>query len=411
MAQYYDPREAATTFSLYANIAQTQRQKEEEEAKETSENIALTKEVGGIPLKLLETRRAEHLQEARTLLSQRDPRTSTGFKFKPAEYVAPERKRYNPRRLKDWFNARYGRPGEERVTREAIVKPSDPTKSEIFESGVPVSMSTPEGNRAYMERYQDKAFYRDFTPETGRVQASQPKFKTPPVDPVDPARGTIAYDELTAKTSQEASDIWKGVAETRGREIGIREGMRGQSAPGYKPGRPLMQHKLKAKPVIPDGVISEQIGKPLIPKTQYGSFDELVRARNAARGTKGLGVIQEQVNQYMPKGTSYGEASKAFDATKAATKTATAVDTGGEVIGAAGETAGGFTPGVGEAMAAGELAGIWSESGGRGEDKIKATAGTAFDYGTSAMIASGNPYLAIPGAIGKVGKAAWEYLA
>ena len=28
MAQYYDPREAATTFSLFANIEQTEREKE-----------------------------------------------------------------------------------------------------------------------------------------------------------------------------------------------------------------------------------------------------------------------------------------------------------------------------------------------------------------------------------------------
>ena len=51
MAQYYDPREAATTFSLYAKTAQTQREQEEKESKETSENIGLTKEVGSIPLK------------------------------------------------------------------------------------------------------------------------------------------------------------------------------------------------------------------------------------------------------------------------------------------------------------------------------------------------------------------------
>jgi len=423
MAQYYDPREAATTFSLYANIAQTQRQKEEEEAKETSENIALTKEVGGIPLKLLETRRAEHLQEARTLLSQRDPRTSTGFKYKPAEYVAPERKRYNPRRLKDWFNARYGRPGEERVTRETIVRPGDVKKSEIFESGVPVSMSTPEGNRAYMEREQDKAFYRDFTPETGRVQASQPKFKTPPVDP---AKGTIARDELTAKTSKETSDIWKGVAETRGREIRGREGMRGQSAPGYKPGRPLMQHKLKAKPVIPGGVISEQIGKPLIPEAQgYRDFNELVSARDAAKkGSDIYTSLQGQVNElYKQGGGTYQGAFDAYGATKTASglkgatdleataiKTAAAVDTGGEAIGTTGEAAGGVSP-FAIAMEGKQLYDVFSDYGASSGDKVKATAETGADLASSYAIASGNPYAMGAGLLYKGGKAAWEYLA
>ena len=419
MAQYYDPREAATTFSLYANIAQTQRQQEEEESKETSENIALTKEVGGIPLKLLEIRRAEHLQEARTLLSQRDPRTSTGFKFKPAEYVAPERKRYNPRRLKDWFNARYGRPGEERVTREAIVKPSDSTKSEILGSDAfSAPMPTPKGNEAYMIKKQNEAYDRNFAAQDLKQRDSQNletiqnrwdfgkqgnlgSGKGMQLSK-DPAIGTIARDELVAKTSKETSDIWKGVAEKRGREIGIREGMRGQSAPG----RPLMQHKPKAKSVLPGGVISEQIGKPLIPETQYGSFDELVRARNAARGTEGLGVIQEQVSQYMPKGTSYGEASKAFDAARTATETATAVETGGEVIGATGETAGGFTPGVGEA-----LYDVYSDYGASSGDKVKATAETGADLASSYAIASGNPYAMGAGLLYKGGKMAWDYLA
>ena len=34
MAQYYDPREAATTFSLFAKVHGTEREKEEEESQE-----------------------------------------------------------------------------------------------------------------------------------------------------------------------------------------------------------------------------------------------------------------------------------------------------------------------------------------------------------------------------------------
>ena len=443
MAQYYDPREAATTFSLYANIAQTQRQKEEEESKETSENIALTKEVGGIPLKLLETRRAEHLQEARTLLSQRDPRTSTGFKFKPAEYVAPERKRYNPRRLKDWFNARYGRPGEERVTREAIVKPSDPTKSEILGSDAfSAPMPTPKGNEAYMIKKQNEAYDRNFAAQDLKQRDSQNletiqnrwdfgkqgnlgSGKGMQLSK-DPAIGTIARDELTAQTSREASDIWKGVAETRGREIGIREGMRGQSAPGYKPGRPLMQHKLKAKPVIPGGVISEQIGKPLIPEAQgYRDFNELVSARDAAKkGSDIYTSLQGQVNElYKQGGGTYQGAFDAYGATKTASglkgatdleataiKTAAAVDTGGEAIGTTGEAAGGVSP-FAIAMEGKQLYDVFSDYGASSGDKVKATAETGADLASSYAIASGNPYAMGAGLLYKGGKAAWEYLA
>tara|TARA_R110002020_G_scaffold242432_2_gene455763 strand:+ start:1570 stop:2808 length:1239 start_codon:yes stop_codon:yes gene_type:complete len=412
MAQYYDPREAATTFSLYANIAQTQRQQEEEESKETLENIALTKEVGGIPLKFLETRRAEHLQEARTLLSQRDQYSATGFKYKPAEYVAPERKRYNPRRLKDWFNARYGRPGEERVELEERTlegKQLENIKSDPdFRHGI----FDPEAYRLEME---NKAKHHRL------IQGGAERWKAP-----DPAKGTIARDELTAQTSRETSDIWKGVAETRGREIGIREGMQGQSASGYKPGRPLMQHKSKVKSVIPGGVISEQIGKPLIPEAQgYGDFNELVSARDAAKkGSDIYTSLQGQVNElYKQGGGTYQGAFDAYGATKTAsglkgaadlgataTKTATAVDTGGDIIGATGETAGGISP-LTVAMEGKQLYDVYSDYGASSGDKVKATAETGADLASSYAIASGNPYAMGVGLLYKGGKAAWEYLA
>ena len=392
MAQYYDPREASTTFSLYANIAQTQRQQEEEEKKKkagTAKGYVAT-------YKFLEGKRAGDIADKQTLMAELDTRTATGRKYKSAEYVAPERKEYDPRRLSDWLNKRYGRSGEERVTREAIVKPSDPTKSEIL-----AAQDLKQRDSQNLETIQNRwDFGKQGNLGSGKgMQLSK-----------DPAIGTIARDELVAKTSKETSDIWKGVAETRGREIRGRESILGQSVPEFQKGRPLMQHKLKAKPVIPGGVISEQIGKPLIPETQYGSFDELVRARNAARGTKGLGVIQEQVNQYMPKGTSYGEASKAFDAAKAATETATAVETGGEVIGSAGETAGGVSP-LTVAMEGKQLYDAYTEYGATGGDKVKATAETGADLASSYAIASGNPYAMAAGLIYKGGKFAWERFA
>ena len=159
---YYEPGAAATTFSLFARQGQTLRERREEEKRERDQDIATYTQGSAIPLRLLEGKRAGDIADAQILLSQRDPRTATGRKFKPAEYIAPERRSYDPRRLKDWLGKRYARSGEERVTRETIVKPGDPKKSEIFESGVPVSMAAPEGNRAYMEKYQDRAFYRDF---------------------------------------------------------------------------------------------------------------------------------------------------------------------------------------------------------------------------------------------------------
>jgi hypothetical protein len=420
--QYYDPLEAATTFRLFSKVTQTQREEEKEEKERKGEYIKT-----GIrtPWQMLEGKRAEDLERRNLLLTERDQYSVTGRKYKPAEYTAPERGGYDPRRLKDWFNKRYGRSGEERVEYEERTPEGKQLENIKSDPDFRHGIFDPEAHRLGMEkksedfrevqRYAErKKYYNETLPEK-MLENIRPLEEMGPgtgtLPPIDPEKGTIAYDELTAKTWKEASDKWGRVAETRRREIEIREGIQGQSTPEYRTGRPLMQHRPKAKSVLPGGVISEQIGKPLIPEIQYGSFDELVRARNAARGTEGLGVIQEQVSQYMPKGTSYGEASKAFDAAKTATETTAAVETGGKVIGVAGETAGGFTPGISEAMAAGELAGIWGESGGRGEDKIKATAGTAFDYGTSAMIASGNPYAMVAGGIGKAGKAAWEYLA
>ena len=42
----------------------------------------------------------------------------------------------------------------------------------------------------------------------------------------------------------------------------------------------------------------------------------------------------------------------------------------------ADKSAGGYTPGLGEALAAKDVYDIWSESGGRGEEKLAATAET-----------------------------------
>ena len=490
MAQYYDPREASTTFSLYAKATQTQR--EEEEA--ASKKKASTAKGLMTPWKMLEAKRAGDITEATQLLSERDSLTTTGRKYKSAEYVAPERKEYDPRRLKDWLGKRYGRSGEERVTREAIVSPGDKKISEEFESGVPVSMSTPEGNQAHMQKMRNEAYDRDFSTQAleqkdsqnletiqnrwnlgkqgnlGSVKGMQlpdaserdldqiemetykkeydrlkgmPKSEmelelgitdpTPPpplgdvssnvnflpqrpgnlmeqaqagltgnVPPpqVDPSKFVGRYDlskDLeTARTYQSASQGFGEAAEKQGRLQEVLEGRQKQSP---IPGNKVITQAPSNQPISSllgkKGLLDESVSQ------EYGSFNELVSARNAARGTEGLGAIQEQVSQYMPKGTSYGEASKAFDAAKTTAETAAAVETGGEVIGAAGETAGGFTPGIGEALAVKEVGEIWGESGGRGEDKIKATGGTAADLASSYAIASGNPYAMVGGALWK----------
>ena len=77
----------------------------------------------------------------------------------------------------------------------------------------------------------------------------------------------------------------------------------------------------------------------------------------------------------------------------------------------AGETAGGYTPGLGEALATKDLYDVWSESGGRGEEKLAATAETGADLASSYAIASGNPYAMAGGFLYKGGKFAWDLLA
>ena len=127
MAQYYDPREASTTFSLYANIAQTQRQEEEAEKKK---KIGTAKSLM-TPLKMLEAKRTGDITDQQTLLAELDKDTITGKAFKSKEYIAPERKEYDPRKLSDWLNKRYGRSGRERVEYQELT-PEAKKRGEIY---------------------------------------------------------------------------------------------------------------------------------------------------------------------------------------------------------------------------------------------------------------------------------------
>jgi hypothetical protein len=336
MAQYYDPREASTTFSLYANIAQTQRQEEEAVKKKKTDTAK------GLmtPLKMLEAKRVGDITEATQLLSERDPRTVTGRKYKSAEYIAPERKEYDPRKLSDWLNKRYGRSGEERVE------------------------------------------YQELTPEAEELQRmNNEKVMSMWNAEKDKAIGTM-YDAEGKATTREPFAV-KGGGKGYGRRT---KAVIDEELP-YAP--KMLEPKPGSEPVI------KKLGKPLISEAQTSEYKGKI-----------LDFIQssERAERAVETGTTV----------KTATEATTAVEAGGEVIGAVGETgetAGGFTPGISEAMAAGELAGIWSESGGRGEDKIKATAETGADLASSYAIASGNPYAMGVGLLYKGGKAAWEYLA
>tara|TARA_R110000787_G_scaffold229284_3_gene336870 strand:+ start:112 stop:1620 length:1509 start_codon:yes stop_codon:yes gene_type:complete len=496
MAQYYDPREASTTFSLYANIAQTQRQEEEAEKKK---KIGTAKSLM-TPLKMLEAKRTGDITDQQTLLAELDKDTITGKAFKSKEYIAPERKEYDPRKLSDWLNKRYGRSGRERVEYQELTpeakkrgeiygfRPGGPEGGQQFDPNVAIEKSVaPLGTRnpyyaeqkqleqlsnpsfrhgefdseAYKlgmegkaetnrfakrgeERYLHQIETETYKKEYDRLKGmpkSEMKLELGITDPTHPApppplgdvssnvnflpqtpgnlmeqaqagltgnvpppqvdpsnfvgRYDLSKDLETGRTYQSASKGFGEAADKQGRLHKVLEGRQKQSPiPGNKvitqaPSDQPISSLLGGKGLL-DGSVSQE----------YGSFNELVSARNAARGTEGFGVIQEQVSQYMPKGTSYGEAAKAFDAAKTA-ETAAAVETGSEVIGAAGETAGGFTPGIGEALAVKEVGEIWGESGGRGEDKIKATGGTAADLASSYAIASGNPYAMVGGALWK----------
>lgn len=507
MAQYYDPTEAATTFRLFSKVTQTQREEAEAEKKK---KVSTAKGLM-TPWKMLEAKRAGDIADQQTLLAELDKDTITGKTYKSAEYIAPERKEYDPRRLKDWLGKRYGRSGRERVEYEELTpeakkrgeiygfRPGGPGGGQQFDPNVAIEKSVaPSGTRNpyYAEQKQleqlsdpntrhgvfdpvkeqmklEKRAWEHRLPgqveerrlhkieteaykkehdrlkgmsrpevelELGITDPTAPAAPAPlgdvsgdvsflpqrpgnlieqaragltgnvPSPQVDPSKFVGSYDVSRdleiARTYKSAGQQFGKVAEKQGRLQEVLEGRKKQL--------PVSGDKVITQ-APSDQPISSLLGKKGLlggsVSQEYGSFDELVKARNAARGTKGLGVIQEQVNQYMPKGTSYGEASKAFDVAKTTAETAAAVETGGEVIGAAGETAGGFTPGIGEALAVKEIGEIWNESGGRGEDKIKATAETGADLASSYAIASGNPYAMGAGLLYKGGKMAWDYLA
>ena len=418
MAQYYDPIEATIPFTLFSKQALTQREKAKEEKEEKEEKKSIWANRLMTPFKIGEAKRAGDITDKQTLMAELDTRTTTGRKYKSAEYVAPERKQYDPRRIKDWAHERYGRSGRERVeleewTPEAkkhiedkqiqalnLHDPNSPNRRGVFD---PVEHQRKLERRAWEhrlpgqveERRLHKIETEAYKKEHDRLKGmSRPEVElelgisdpTPPAAPpplgdisgdvnflpqrpgnlieqaragltgnvpppqVDPSKFVGSYDVSRdleiARTYKSAGQQFGKVAEKQGRLQEVLEGRKKQL--------PVSGDKVITQ-APSDQPISSLLGKKGLlggsVSQEYGSFNELVSARNAARGTEGFGVIQEQVREYMPKGTSYGEASKAFDAAKAATETAGAVETGGDVIGAAGTKA---TPGLGDIMTVAE---------------------------------------------------------
>jgi len=422
--QYYDPIEETIPFTLYAKQALTQREKAKEEKEEKEEKKSMWANRFMTPAKILEAKRAGDITDKQTLMAELDKDTVTGKTFKSKEYVAPERKQYDPRRFKDWAHKRYGRSGRERVEYEELTpeakkrgeiygfRPGGPGGGQQFDPNVAIEKSVaPSGTRNpyYAEQkqleqlsdpntrhgkfdpvkeqmklekrarehrlIQGGAKRYDYDLEQEKIAKIQEGFaaneyslaikgKIPEIDdPYNVGRTTQRVGNLEKQQidlQEQAYDDISGYQFSGGGAPGSlrkitdpREGIVPEHiTPHTSYDRSYGEQFLKPQIQAPSGKpISSLLGKKGLlggsVSQEYGSFDELVKARNAARGTEGLGVIQEQVNQYMPKGTSYGEASKAFDAAKAATETAGAVETGGDVIGAAGTKA---TPGLGDIM-------------------------------------------------------------
>jgi hypothetical protein len=477
MAQYYDPIESTIPFSLYANQASTQRQRAREEKLEKKENRSMWANRLTTPAKMLEAKRAGDITDKQTLMAELDTRTATGKKFKSAEYVAPEREKYDPRKLSDWLNKRYGRSGRERVeleewTPEAkkhiedkqiqdlnLHDPNSPNRRGVFDpvkEQMKLERRSMEHNlpKQVEERRLHKIETDAYKKEYDRLK-SMPKSEmelelgitdpTPPAAPaplgdvagdvnflpqrpgnlieqaragltgnvpspqVDPSKFVGSYDVSRdleiARTYKSAGQQFGKAAEEQGRLQEVLEGRQKQlpisgdkiitQAPSDQPISSLLGG---------DGLLDGSTSK------KYGSFNELVKARNAARGTEGLGALQEQVREYMPKGTSYGEASKAFDAANTATETARAVEAGGDVIGSVGEASGGGVSPLGVAMEGKQLYDVFSEQGVTKGDQLKATMETGADVAASYGIASGNPFLAGAGLLWKGGQAAKRLL-
>ena len=369
MAQYYDPIAATIPFALFSKQALTQREKAREEKEEKEEKKSIWANRLMTPFKIGEAKRAGDITDKQTLMGELDTRTTTGRKFKSAEYVAPERKQYDPRRFKDWADKRYGRSGRERVeleewTPEAkkhiedkqiqalnLHDPNSPNRRGVFD---PVEHQRKLERRAWEHRLP------------GQVEERR-------LHKIETEAYKKEYDRLKDMSRPEVE-----------LELGITD-----------PTPPAVAAPAPLGDVSSDQPISSLLGvKGLLGGSdhqKYGSFNELVKARNAARGTEGFDLIQDEVSKYMPKGTSWGEASKAFDAANTATETAGAVETGSDVIGAAGTKA---TPGLGDIMTIAENFDPDKSEGEKIYDTIATGAAFAGPHGqTLSAIMKGGKFL------------------
>ena len=367
----YDPRQASTTFKVYASQYKAKEDEDDEKKEKKIRNIGLG--LKGVELDM--SVRANQRMEAQQLSMIRDPNSVTGFKYKMDETPAPKG-------LKNWLKHRYRKP-EDRVVMEERTPEAKAAENKIAEEQKesfpkPTLDNTTPQPVATSPSLLDESVYKEYL---GRKDESG-RFLNKDIQAI--------YDET------------------------YEEGLR-------KRGLDLDLTPIKET--------TKEVTRTISQAPKYNSFGDLVKARDTAeKGSALYQDVQGQINTlYKKGGGTYEGAIKAFDTMETASTVRKTTEAGEDILGAVkavdageelattaastvSESAGESTPGLRQAMAVKDLYSTWSDDDLVGEEKIKGTVETGADLASTYALASGNPYAMAAGGLYKVGKTAWDLL-
>lgn len=392
MSQYYDPRQAARHFNLYAEEYRQQRIRDE---KEIAEGKKTRTDVINLMSKVPAVIKGQKQSDVKRLLEMRDSNTITGRKFKPKPRP-PLRgnmfQKVGQRIKEDYFTS-----PEDRVEFETG------TKSFVMEDPMlNVPLERPEGNEEYMrnlidQRYKEGLMKGDVIPPVvnEKVIAEAKLSDREILDQL--SQGTYADPKLQAQYNV---GYEKALAE-RGFNLDLT--------------------RIEDAPIVDQAVAD-------IP--EFSNFEELISARDAARGTESYSAIQDQINMSYDMGGGTYEGAKAFFESP----DVTAMTDMGEGVGAitsdlitedaltslnnvTGEVAnvtgegmefadegGDLMGGAGKAL--GTISNVYTglkvfdtlqDPNVSDKEKSSAVVDAGLDYASTKAIMSGNPYLMVAG--------------
>ena len=448
---YYDPRSDASRFRSFADIYRARETKRDKEDAERTQNILTGVQAAAIPLKLLEDRRSNTLLEVELKKREKNPDTVSGLMYEEIPYEAPDRAKFDPRRLMDKFNERY-RGVDERL-RPAELKGVASTGNMEFE--MPGAETAQQNLQSYATRLTGEAPPMSFGAQPQMFGGKGLSSATPLYEPLKKAPDFSGVKNVNTAPSATQALLDSSINED------IRRPDR-MNMPFKDPGNAMSNITGRAFPegARTEGGIRRTMGMDMPFKTQKEGFGQIEQAfpdslKDIRRSSEGLGmpgsvktpqdpgfrplaagtkadpislpkqnitpmpITEKEAREKVGRLGDYlkGKYSPKVSGAEAAlgTKANPIPLPGAEVTADAGSLAGEATKGtsIGGALGvAGTAKSLYdiAKSDATGGRKLKAAGETGLDYASSAAIGSGNPYLAGAGVAYKGGKALWDLL-